>query len=106
MARKGIEQARSLLEKGEQRQFYDSVFKTLQAYLSHKYHLPLGTLSGDQVKSLLGTKTGGNGLWKDLEAVFAACEMVRYASMEPDREKMRHILSRLETIIDQLERIK
>jgi hypothetical protein len=106
MARRGIGKARTLLEKGEQRQFYDLIFKTLQAYLGHKYHLPLGTLTWDRIKSLVGSKTMDNGLMQELEDIFSVCEMVRYASMELDRDKMQHMLVRMEKVIDRLERIK
>jgi len=103
-ARQGLEQARQLMEKGKQKEFYDTVFKTLQDYFSHKLHLPVGSIT---VEAIAGILKGNNRdfVLERLRTVFSECEMVRYAAVSQDSAKMKEIFARTQEIIDFVERV-
>ncbi len=103
-ARKGIKEARSFLEKNNQQQFYDSLFKTLQNYFSHKFHLPVGTITYQTIEDTVKVRAAKDSVLEKIKTIFDECEMVRYASGELDLSNMKSSLQRLEEIIDFFER--
>jgi len=104
-AQKGLRQAREQMRHGRQKEFYDTVFKTLQRYLGNKFHIPPGAVTVTAVQE----SAGGRGIPEDclraVSDIFERCEMVRYASLDLDQQAMDECFSKTQQIIDRLERI-
>ena len=103
-AKRGLHQARSFIQKGNQKDFYDCLFKTLQQYFSNKFHMPVGSITVDAVRNILRTKGLGDEVAEKIRDVFGQCEMVRYASAQLDKVKMDENYKSAAEIIDYFER--
>lgn len=103
-ARKGLLQARKYLEKGDQKQFYDSLFKTLQNYFVNKWHLQPGVINLDTIFDAIKDKGVKDSVQEYIKTVFEECEMVQYASVVLDDARMKDIYRQTEKIIDFFER--
>lgn len=103
-ARKGLQRTEELLNQGKAKEFYDSLFKTLQEYFGNKLHLPAGSVSVDEVERHLKGKNIDGSALEQLKEVLAECDRVRFGSLPPDPSKMREHDQAVRQIIDYLER--
>ena len=103
-ARQGLRQARQLLEQGDQRQFYDVLFKTVQGYFGNKFHLPSGAVSLERIREIVRAKGLDEELEARIEEILLECEQVRYASLAMDAKRMAASYRRAEQVIDAVER--
>ncbi len=103
-ARKGLLEAKKLMEQGKRMEFYDTLFKTLQEYLANKFHLSLGAVTLENVQASLNSKEGNETFGAQLKILFDECEMARFAAVSFEKENMRQSYLRLEKLIDYCER--
>ncbi len=103
-ARSGLQQAKIHLQKGEQKEFYDTIFKTLQNYFSHRLHVSMGAITIDLIKQQGQARAIKEEVFEGLRMIFNDCEMVRFASTQTGREKMQKSLQQTQEIIDHFER--
>ncbi len=103
-AKKGLDESSRLLSGNKQKEFYDSLFKTLQDYFSGKFHMPAGNITVDTIEGILKKRLMDLSILAKIKAVFDDCDMVRYASLSPDQNKMKDNFKRTQEIIDFLER--
>ncbi len=103
-AKAGLAMARIFLDKADMRNFYDSLFKTLQEYFGNKFHIPSAAVSANAIAPLMRANPRKEETLKIVSELFSECELVRYASGEADSEKMKSALRRAEEIIDLFER--
>jgi hypothetical protein len=99
-ARRELNEARHSLDKGNQKEFYDRLFKTLQSYLGSK----LAAKRGDTMEELLKRQGANPQIVADLREFLSEGEMVRFASMSVSKENMEKSFVRVQRIIDYLER--
>ncbi|MCK5451762.1 MAG: BatD family protein, partial [Candidatus Omnitrophica bacterium] len=107
-ARKGIAKAKTYFEKGEVGLFYDTVFSTLQNYLSGRLHLPIGNVTIQEIEGKL-KGAADNEVLNLLKNVFSACEMARYASSGAVgmlSVEEREVMEKVKRIIDHMEKMK
>ncbi|MBI5150700.1 MAG: protein BatD [Candidatus Omnitrophica bacterium] len=103
-ARRGLNEARHLLGVKNTQKFYDIVFKTWQGYLGNKLHLSPGEVTRETVQAKLAGRLDERRL-AEIRKVFEESDAVRYAPSEINTEMMRESYSRLERLIDELERL-
>ena len=103
-AKKGLDESSRLLSGNKQKEFYDSLFKTLQDYFSGKFHMPAGNITVDAIEGILKKRSMDLSILAKIKAVFNDCDMVRYASLSPDQNKMKDNFQKAQEIIDFLER--
>ena len=102
-ARQGLQTAQDLLKQGDQAGFYDTLFKALQQYCAHKFHIAKGAVTAQSVHERIEGQTDEK-LIKELDSLFKECESVRYASALISKEAMQQSYQMAVRIIDQLER--
>jgi len=105
-AKKGLSEARRLLNQEQENGFYDLIFKTLREYLGNKFHLPSGGITPHIVDDILKPKGLNEDILNKLRDSFKECDMARYAASGFDKKKMEETFRRTEEIIDYLERQK
>ena len=105
-AKKGLLEARRLLNHEQANGFYDQIFKTLQEYLGNKFHIPSGGITLHVVDDILKPKGLNEDILNKLRDSFKECDMARYAPSEFDKKKMEETFKRIEVVIDYLERQK
>ena len=103
-AKKELDQAKVLLGSGDQKKFYDQLFRVIQDYVSSKAHRKPAAMNMETVKELLKNKNMKTELIDDIQGLFQECEMVRFASVQVTKEKMQASFLKVEEIIDHLER--
>jgi hypothetical protein len=96
--------ARKFLRRGEQKEFYDALFKTLQKYFAYKFHIPVGSVNIKNIERLIREHHLDEHLIERVRSVLDACEAVRYASINFDKDKMNSSFIQSEEIIDFFER--
>ena len=103
-AKKELAQARHQLEKGDQKEFYDRLSKTLQEYFASKSHQKSAAMTVEASENLLKKKGFKPEIIIDVKRVLEEAEMVRFASAQMPKEQMQSSLLKVEEIIDHLER--
>ncbi len=103
-ARLGLSEAGRFLHEKDARNFYDSIFKTLQDYFGNKFHLPSGTITVDTISEHLKSKDHKDKVIDSLREIFGECDLVRFASAQVPQEKMKSTFARTQQIIDFFER--
>ncbi len=103
-AKKGLLQAKRLMGKEEQTVFYNVISKTLQEYLAGKFHLSSAGMTLDVIENIMRLKPINGEILGKIKAVFEECDMVRFASVNLDKERMATNYKKVEEIIDYLER--
>lgn len=103
-ARQGLRRAKDSLARGDQREFYDTLFKTLQDYFGNKFHLPAGAVNLETMTGIIRRKGMKPAALEAITAVFTECEMVRYASAAVGQDAMTASYNRAAEVIDLFER--
>lgn len=106
VARAGLKKAGNLLRQNKTKEFYDTIFKTLQEYLGQRLGRPSGGMVADIVDDLVAGERIDAGLAEKLRACFSDCDLARYASARLDQNTMAETLKNLEEIIECLEKNK
>jgi hypothetical protein len=106
-AKKRLEETRKFLQNRQTEDFYGAILKTLQHYISGKFHVALGhALDADVMAAKLVFKDSNQKkkILLDIKAIVEECEMVRYAAASLDLERMKVTLQKVEQTIDFIER--
>ncbi|MBI5555767.1 MAG: protein BatD [Elusimicrobia bacterium] len=106
IARAGLKKAGALLRQNKTAEFYNTIFKTLQEYLGHRFGRPSAGMVSDIVEDLIASAGLDAGLAVKLRACFSDCDLARYASARIDQNMMSGTLKNLEEIIEYLEKNK
>ena len=105
-AKKGLEEAGRFLGQSQTKEFYNALFRTLQEYLGDKFHLSSAGITFSGIEGVLRSKGINGEVIGNIKSVFDDCDLVRYADMGQDKEKMGLNFDRVQKIIDYLERHK
>ncbi len=105
-ARAGILQAKKYLDKAEAGKFCDILFLTLQEYLGDRFHLSSKGITISVIDEHLRKEGVSEDILAKLREIFKECDIVRYASSQLSRENMQASLTKLEEVIDYLQRKK
>ncbi len=103
-AREGMKLAQSYLEKDNNRLFYDTLFKTVQNYFGHKFHIPQGAVTIEAILSVLKEKGAPEDVLGNIKNVYAECEQVRYASLKKEKQQMLDSYDRVMRLIELIEK--
>ncbi len=103
-ARLGLEQAQEFMNKGNTKEFYTVVVKTLKDYLGNQLHIPSGGMTLSTVERTLGAKNIDEKVIQSIKTIFEAADMVRFASAQLDEGNMDKTFESVKSIIDHLER--
>lgn len=103
-ARRGIEVAQNFLKEDQQKEFYDTIHKTLQEYLADKFHLPPAGVTLEAIEKEFQKRRLEGGVLEKVKTVFNQCDMVRYASLKIDIGQMTETFQQLREVIDYFER--
>ena len=103
-AKKGLDAARRLMQEGKPTEFYDSLFRMLQEYIGQKFHRSAAGITFAAIEDLLKKRGAPSGMAERLKLFFADCEMVRYAGVIPDVNRMSGHYRVIGELIDFLER--
>ncbi len=105
-AREGIRKARGYLTQGKTKEFYDTVFQTLQEYLGDKFHLPSRSITISVIDDTLKEKSLPENVLTALREIFSDCDMARFSVSERNLQDMEGTLKGLEETIDYFQRNK
>ncbi len=106
LARKGIRSLRREIKTGDQKLFYETLFKTLQDYLGDRLYIPSGGITSDVVDSALSPKGIDPKIIGRARSIFDICDKARFAFSSVDEFRMNSDLKDLEDVIDYFERVK
>jgi len=102
-ARRDLQEAKRLLPLEDTGKFYDALFRTLQKYLGNKLHLSAGAVTFEAIQSKLAGRVEEKWL-EEIRQAFNECDAVRYAPMHSSAESRAQSYTRVQRIIDALER--
>jgi hypothetical protein len=99
MARKRLKKARIFMDKKQEDEFYDEIFRTLWGYLSDKLSIPVSILNKENVSGAFKAKKVPAELSDAFINTLNDCEFARFAPGKKE-DRMADIYSKtLETII-------
>ena len=101
-----MSKTKGYLAAGKKKEFYDSVFQTLQEYLGDKFHLASHSITISVVDEILKDKSLPQDILNQLKSVFSDCDMARFSSSELRHEDMKDTFLKLQRAIDFLEKHK
>ena len=105
-SRKGIARLKKQLNDTECREFYETLFKTLQDYLGYRLLLPPAGVTADAAAAALSSKGVAPEVVNRVKGLFDTCDRARFAYISIEDFKKRDDLKELEGIIRYLERKK
>ncbi|MFH1458039.1 MAG: BatD family protein [Candidatus Omnitrophota bacterium] len=105
-AKQGLNKAKGYLGAGKTREFYDTVFQTLQEYLGDKFHFASQSITISIVDDNLKGKSYPPQVLDQLRSVFSDCDMARFAASEFSRADREKTLKNLQEVIDYFQRNK
>ncbi len=103
-ARHGLLTAKQFLQQKDTKQFYDTVYKTIQQYFSHKLHMSPGDISAASIQDYLQGARIDAEVMNALKRLLSDCDAIRYASAHFDNNRMIQAFQDLQYTIDQVER--
>jgi hypothetical protein len=92
--------------KGDPKDFYEAVFKTLQDYLGYKLSIPSHGITCSVAESELSARDVDGETMRKVRSLFTACDEARFAFKQADGYKMRDDMKELREVINRLERKK
>ncbi len=99
LARKRLKKAKTFLDKKQENDFYDEIFRALWGYLSDKLSIPVSILNKENVEGAFKTKKVPRELSDSFIATLNDCEYARFAPGEKE-DRMAEIYKKaLNTII-------
>ncbi|MBE9601462.1 BatD family protein [Pedobacter sp. MC2016-24] len=101
MASKHLANARNQLSGGNEKAFYEAIYKGLYGYLSHKFNIDAADLSLENIKERLEESGVGEARIAQLTETLNLCEMARYApvsgiSQQEVFDKAKNIINDIE----------
>ena len=105
-ARQGMLKAQNYLKQNSTKEFFDTLFITLQEYLGGMFHLPSQSITESVVDDQLKNKNISPDTLLKLKNIFKQCDAVRYAGTSCVREEMERAFKDLQEIIDYFQRHK
>ena len=103
-ARRGSKSLRRALASGDQKIFYETLFKAIQNYLGAKLRLPSAGLTFDAVDKALISKDIDPAILGKIKNIFDACDATRFAFTQVDNFRMKDDIKEFEEIVNYFER--
>lgn len=103
-ARTGLKLLKYQVKSAGSKEFYETVFKTLQEYLGNRLLIPPAGITFDVVNQILVSKGIDLDIIRKVKSLFIVCDEARYAFRNIDSYKMHDDLKELEDIMKYLER--
>ncbi len=104
LAKKRLAQARSLLDPGQQKEFYAETGHALLGFLGDKLNIAEAGLISDQARSLLQEKGASQELIDDYLDCLQTCDRQRFAPSEATQQEMSDFLDRAAQSMTQLDK--
>lgn len=106
-ARAGLRKAERALAQKDAAAFYNGLWEGLISYFGHRFNLPSGAVTVDEVLQRLRAAGADAQQIEAVEAVFTACEQWRFAgSTAAEAEHMRVLLADFRNVLRMCERGK
>jgi len=105
-AKAGIRDLRHQSRGGDQKIFYETLFKTLQDYLGNRLGIPTAGITSDIVEYELSTKDIDMDILRKIRNIFVTCDRAKFAFSTVEKDKMKDDMKELEEIVEYFERRK
>ena len=103
-AKKGLKGLRHSLASGDQKVFYETLFKAIQNYLGAKLRIPAAGLTLDAAERSLASKDIEPSILRKIKNIFEVCDRSRFAFSQLDGFRMKDDIKEFEEIINYFER--
>ena len=92
------------MEKNKPVEFYDTLFKTMQVYFGHKFHMAPGAVNLAEIRRVLEERHLSSEILQGAQHVFEECEAARYAALGFSQAQMTRTHEAARHLIDGVER--
>ena len=99
-AKKALMKARCLLNEGNVKGFYVSIFECLQEYFGNKFNLPSGGITLDIVEHVLKPKKYDESIIIKVNKFFNDCDMAKFTTYHYDKNDMLRSFNQVKEIIE------
>lgn len=91
------------LKRGDQKIFYETLFKVLQDYLGNRLHIPPAGVTFDAIHEALKDKDAELDVLRKIRSLFDSCDESRFGFSNPEGMKMRDDVRHFEEVVKYLE---
>jgi hypothetical protein len=105
-ARRGVKNLKRSLASGDQKVFYEVLFKSVQDYLGAKLRLPSAGLMLGGAEQALSAREVNPDILHKIRELFWICDQAKFALSQIDGVRMKDDIKNFEEIINYLERKK
>jgi hypothetical protein len=87
------------LRRRKQRMFVDEVSDVVREYLGARFGFDGLETTTDEMLGLLRVRDANLGLWQEVAAYLARCDLVKFAKVEPDQDEADLIFAKAQDIV-------
>jgi hypothetical protein len=88
-----------MLEEGKAAQFVDEVSDVVREYLGGRFGFDGLESTTDEMLGLLRSHDANVGLWQEVAAYLARCDLVKFAKVEPDADEADLVFAKAQDIV-------
>jgi hypothetical protein len=95
-----FEEALRYKKENQTKEFYDSIAKALQKYISDKLNIPIGIVTAQALNELLSLKGIKRNNIDDIKNILNLCDLVRFGAHSATQEEVKQTIKDVERIIE------
>ena len=103
---KKLKKAKSILAKGDSKEFYAEIYRAVIEYIADKLNIPHPSITKDLLEEKLGQKGFSKDITEELKDLFDTCDMARFAAGRFTKEDLEKSIKEAADIIEGLEGLK
>jgi hypothetical protein len=88
-----------MIEEGRAAQFVDEVSDVVREYLGGRFGFDGLETTTDEMLLLLRERQCSVGLWQEIAAYLARCDLVKFAKVEPDQDEADLVFAKAQDIV-------
>lgn len=106
LSKQRLKSAYELMNQGKSKKFYAVISSTLRQYIGDKLDIPPASITGQEISLSLQERGLDEDTAQLLKQCLDRCDFARFAPVEDDKDEMTAMLRDVETILEQIGRIK
>jgi len=87
-------------KENKHKEFYDSIAKALQKFISDKLNIPAGAVTSSEIENILTPKKVNITTINSIKNLFNTCDLMRFGAHASDKEEMKQVVKEVNVILN------
>jgi hypothetical protein len=97
--RRFFAEAEKYKKEKKTKEFYDSIARVLQKYISDRLNVPIGAVTADAISAMLSSKDIAYETINNVKDILNRCDMVRFGAFSGEEQEMAQMIKDTENIL-------